>query len=249
VKRVARKVGLGVVAALVLSACGLIAGLGGPSGECAPRPVEEVSVRPWFGPAAAAATSCAPIVRVAGLDYTPLGGRWLDEDALTLTEYGLITHASWPTGEPVAYALDGVPPEQFLVIATAPEDLSAEENGSYTVLARDAEALPSALCDYADPADSQYPADDCPLSPGRQYRAGMITACGLGHTMGPYGGVYWRVIDPPKPLPSSVARDIDYGTVELLRDGRLRYRGEGGADLTLAPTQRDADDAECRKYP
>jgi hypothetical protein len=56
--------------------------------------------------------------------------------------------------------------------------------------------------------------------------------------MGPYGGLYWRVVNPPAdPLGGSpypgMYEDLDYGTVELLDDGRLTYVSELGAELTL----------------
>ena len=75
-----------------------------------------------------------PVIRVDELDYSPWGGGWLNDDSLVLREYGPITHASWPLAEPVAYALEGVDPLEFLVIKTKPPVDPEEGQGEYTLL-------------------------------------------------------------------------------------------------------------------
>jgi hypothetical protein len=237
-------VAFSVIASTALAACGLIPGLDDPLDDCDPWPIGETGLQLQFGPGAVSATTCEPVIRVDGLDYYPDVGRWLDEDDLSLREYGPITHASWPVGDTVAYALEGVDPERVLVIKTAPTKESGEW-GQYTLLRRDG-LLPRSVCDDADTTDPYYPSRECPLVVGQRYPTEMKTACGLEKTMGPYGGSYWRVIDPPQRIPRAMSRKTAHGTMELLPDGRLRFRSNGGGVLFLATTEGSAEDVACR---
>jgi hypothetical protein len=243
--RLLRLVGLSLLASLAIAACGLLPGLDDPSDDCDPRPIGETGLLPQLGAATVSATSCVALIRVDGVDYFPNGGGWLDEDALVLREYGPITHASWEVGEPVAYALDGVDPTQVLVMKTARPIDPGEGEGLYTLLRRGGE-IPMTLCNYADKSDRYYPTDWCPIDVGKRYKATMRTICGLAKTMGPYGGSYWRVINPPNELPRHLSRKEAHGTVELLADGRLRFRANAGAVLLLESTPGSLEDVACQ---
>ena len=102
------------------------------------------------------------------------------------------------------------------------------------------------LCNYADKSDRYYPTDWCPIDVGKPYKATMRTICGLAKTMGPYGGSYWRVINPPSELPRFISRKEAHGTVELLADGRLRFTANAGAVLLLETTPGSLDDVACQ---
>jgi hypothetical protein len=231
-----RSMVVAVIAAAALSACGLWEPWAG-AGDCDMKPVGEDGFR--IGPKVAMATSCASSVEVDGRRYSLGVGKWLDEDSLTLTEYAPIIRAIGPVANPQTFSIEGIDPLQMLVMEGAPgetDDLGP--TGPYMVLWGNAGTLPEGMCAYADPLDVQYPGDVCPLQRGRTYGAEMITACGFESPMGPYGGLYWRVVNPPAdPLGGSpypgMYEDLDYGTVELLDDGRLTYVSELGAELTL----------------
>jgi hypothetical protein len=100
--------------------------------------------------------------------------------------------------------------------------------------------LPRGICPYADPRDAQYPGAECPIQSGRSYAVEMIVACGLDVPLGPFGGRYWDVVNPPdvpvagSPLPG-MSIDMDYGTIKLRDGGTLEYRSERGAVLVLEP--------------
>lgn len=221
------------LAALVVTGCGLLPGIARPD-DCDPKPVEEWGTSSWLAPDVASATLCTgSIVRVDGRDYGPWGGRWLNEEALILHEHGRITHSHIPVAEPVAYELEGVPAERILIMKTIPS--RGSEDGKYTVLRAGSGPLPLRLCDYADPVDSLYPVTDSPIPEGHQYSAWIIPLCHLRRPVGPYGGSYWRVIDPPDHLPEVGMKwgRTDHGSIELLPNGRLRYVAEKGAVLEL----------------
>jgi hypothetical protein len=223
------------LAALVVTGCGLLPGIASDD-ECDPKPVEEWGTSSWLAPAVASATLCTGvIVRVDGRDYGPWGGGWLNEEALILHEHGRITHSHIPVGEPVAYELEGVPAERILIMKTVPSGTVGSEDGTYTVLRAGSGPVPPRLCDYADPGDSQYPVTDCPIPQGGQYSASIIPLCHLRRLVGPYGGTYWRVLDPPDHLPEVGMQwgRTDHGTIELLPNGRLRYVAEKGAVIEL----------------
>jgi hypothetical protein len=232
--RAARALAFSLLAVCAVVVFGLAVAVADPMGDCNPRPVKREGFLSQLRTATASATSCAPLIRVDGHDYGPSAGRWLDEGALVLQEYGPITHASWSFAEPVAYALEGVDPTQLLVMKTAP---GKEDWGAFTLLlGGDRRQLPSQVCGYADSTDEWYPSDDCPIAVGRRYLAEMKTSCGLDEVFGPYGGHYWRVIDPPRRVPRAMSNKTAHGTVELLPEGRLRFKSNGGAVLFLETT-------------
>lgn len=236
--------------AAALAACGMYGPVMEPD-DCSLKPVgEEAEAGFRIGPQQVAAL-CASQVEVDGRTYSVGVGRWLDEDALVLVEYAPITRSTDPHVEhPVAFSLEGIDPLQFLVMeanANARDDNGP--TGPYMALWGDlGSGQPDGICPYADPLDPQYPGDECPLQQGRTYGAEMIIDCGLHVPMGPFGGHYWRVVDPPADPPAGsqipgMSVDLDYGTIELLDDGTLEYRGELGAKLLLERTD-DPDAAE-----
>jgi hypothetical protein len=239
------------IAAVMLSACGLWQAVD-DGADCSLKPVGEHPTSLRIGAQRAAATTCASEVEVDDRIYSLGVGRWLDEDALVLQEYGPITRSNEVVSEPIAYALEGVDPLEFLVMKVAVDvrdDLGPM--GPYMALWGAVDGQPEGICSYADPADVQYPGDECPLQRGRTYGAELIVDCGLDVPVGPFGGQYWRVVDPPTEPPAGspypgMYHDLDYGTIELLRDGTLRYRSERGAELSLAlATDADAPDLVC----
>ena len=192
-----RSVLLGLLLALVASACGIWANPGDDgSYDCELRPVETTPAGLRIGIQKVRATLCAAEVEVEGRTYRVGDTSWLHEEAFELTEYGPITRANTIVGEPIAYALADVDPEQFLVMR---DDPAALRPGRFATLWRDIAHLPASVCQYANPAVSGYPADVCPMGTGRAYSAVMITYCGLDQPVGPYGGDYWTVVDPPDP--------------------------------------------------
>jgi hypothetical protein len=254
VERVLRPLLGGLVAAVALAACGLLPQFGDlEETDCSLEPVGGGGPGLHIGPARASATLCASTVRVNGRDYSVGVGRWLDEDALVLAQYGPITHANSGVAEPIAYAIDGVDPEQILVMkAGSDERDDLGPTGPFMVLWGDLGTVPAAICGYADPLDPQYPGAECPLQEGRTYGVEMIVACGLDVPMGPYGGHYWLVVDPPpdppagSPYPGMYSGGLEYGTIQLLADGRLRYISELGGELTLVRTDdAQAADSTC----
>jgi hypothetical protein len=142
--------------------------------------------------------------------------------------------------EPIAYALHGVDPREFLVMrgdSRARDDLGPM--GPFMVLwGGDLRGQPDGICPYADPLDAQYPGDACPLQAWRTYSVQMIVECGLEVPVVPYGGDYWRVVDPPAKPPAGSAfpgmsLHMDYGTIELVGADTLKYISERGAKLVL----------------
>lgn len=236
-KQQARPIIVAVIVAAVVSACGIWQDVS-EADDCGLKPVGEEAAGLRIGPQQVAAL-CASMVEVDGRTYTVGVGRWLDEDALVLEEYAPITRSNDRVAEPVAYSLDGIDPLQFLVMKAT--DQQRDDNGPmsrYLALWGQVDGQPDGICPYADPMDPQYPGDECPLKQGRTYGAEMIVACGLDVPVGPYGGDYWRVVDPPTVPPAGspypgMTLDLDYGTIELLDDGALEYRSESGAILIL----------------
>lgn len=240
----------GVAAAL--SACGI--GLPWSDAfDCSLRPVGDDGAGLRIGPSQAVATSCGIQVEVEGRIYSVGVGRWLDEDAVVLTEYAPITRAVGPVSKPVTFSIEGVDPREMLVMEGAEGDVDdLEPMGPYMILWGSAGRMPVGMCAYADPLDVQYPGDTCPLQEGRTYGAEMIVECGLGVPMGLYGGQYWQVVDPAADPPAGsqfpgMSVGLDYGTVELLDDGALLYVSELGAELTLERT--DDPDAAAKTCP
>lgn len=234
---------MATIAAAALSACGVWQPWTSAD-DCEMKPVGDDAAGFRIGPAVALAL-CATSVEVEGRVYTVGVGRWLDEESLSLTEYAHVTRAIGPVTDPQTYSLEGVDPLEMLVMRGdegAADDLGPM--GPYMVLWGDPPTLPVGMCGYADPLDAQYPGDVCPLQQGRTYGAvEMIIACGVDVPMGPYGGLYWRVVDPPSDPPAGspypgMSRDLDYGTIQLMDDGTLTYGSELGARLTL---ERDSD--------
>ena len=164
-------------------------------------------------------------------------GGWLHDEALELTEYAAITRANTIVAEPIAYALAGVDPEQFLVMRGDPTyDGIGAVSGFATLWGKIAH-LPASVCAYANPADAGYPADACPLHIGRTYSVQIDFRCGYERPVGPYGGAYWRVIDPPTPPsgqpPSGLAYGADPGEIELQDADHMTFRSEMGGELQL----------------
>jgi len=237
---------VGSFLAVLVSACGIYADIS--EDDCDLRPVGSSPAGFRIGIAKALAL-CAAIVEVDGRTYSVGAGGWLDEEALELTEYAPINRANTVVAEPIAYALAGVDPTQFLVMQGDPVD-DAGASGRYAVLWGDIAATPASVCQYADPTSPGYPAETCALQTGRTYTAGINTACGLDQPVGPYGGDYWVVIDPPDaptegdPYPGMYL-GMDWGTVELVAPDRAVYRSERGAELELRRIGPVASIAPC----
>jgi hypothetical protein len=236
--RVRRSLTIAFIGAAVLSACG-IWGTISENDDCGLRPLGQQPTGLRIGPQPAAA-SCASQVEVDGRVYGVGVGRWLDEDALVLTVYGQITRSNEVVREPIAYALQGVDPLEFLVMKANGDRDDSGPMRPYLALWGAVDGQPEGICPYADPLDPQYAGDECSLQRGRTYAAEMNVVCGLDVPIGPYGGEYWLVVDPPAEPPAGTAypgmyQDLDYGTIELLADGSLRYRSERGAQLRLEP--------------
>jgi hypothetical protein len=73
----------------------------------------------------------------------------------------------------------------------------------------------------------------------------MIVECGLEVPVGPYGGDYWRVEDPPAKPPAgsafpSMSLHMDYGAIELVDADTLHYVSERGpsSHSTVPKTRR-----------
>ncbi len=133
--------------------------VGGGGADCGLEPLAASLITLRIGPLPPM-LSCVRRVRVNGLEYAVGFGRWLDEDALELHEYGPITHANSAVVEPIAYALDGVDPEAFLITRhDGVDDLGP--TGPFMALSRNLGPLPPEVCRYADPDDPQFPVE-CP---------------------------------------------------------------------------------------
>jgi hypothetical protein len=248
--RLVRSLLTAFMGAAVLSACGIWATVN-DNDDCGLKPVAEQPTGLRIGPPRVAA-SCASQVEVDGRVYGVGVGRWLDEDALVLAEYGPITRSNDVVREPIAYVLQGVDPLEFLVMkAQAVDRDDLGPTGPYLALWGAIDGQPEGICPYADPLDAQYLADECPVERGRTYGAEMVVDCGLDLPVGPYGGTYWLVVDPPAEPPAGTAyprmeQDLDYGTIEKLDGGGLRYRSERGAELRLEPAiAADAAEHVC----
>jgi hypothetical protein len=221
--------------ALAASACGIYADQG--DDECDLRPLESTPASWRIGVQKALATLCAATVEVDGRTYYAGGGRWLDEKSLVLEEYGRITRANYRVADPTVFALHGVDP---LAVVLMRGDGSADDlgDGLYTVLTGEGYALPASICPYADPADPGYPNQQCPLQTGRTYSVQLDFRCGYEAPVGPYGGAYWLVIDPPVALasgqpPSGLSYGADPGEIELQDADHMTFRSELGGELQL----------------
>ena len=224
--------------ALAISACGIWANPGDDgSYDCGLKPLESSPAGLQIGIQKVRATLCAAEVEVEGRTYRVGGASWLHEEALKLTEYAPITRANTTVVEPIAYALADVDPVQFLMMWVDPVPGPGPAR-RWGTLWGDIPRVPASVCQYANPADAGYPADACPMATGRTYSAVMNTYCGLDQPVGPYGGDWWTVVDPPdppaedQPYPGmGFARD--FGTIELVGSDRALYRSELGAELEL----------------
>jgi hypothetical protein len=136
------------------------------SADCEWRTVDDGEARAprvsIIRPAPLSANSCAQQVEVNGRVYTVGVGRWLDEDALELVEFGPITRSIGPVDEPIAWALDGVDPARFLVMrGDGVDDLG--EMGPWMALWGSGDVPPS-VCRYVELGDPQSPAE-CAAAP------------------------------------------------------------------------------------
>ena len=189
------------------------------------------------------------MAEVDGRPYSIGVGRWLDESALVLDECVVVTRSNDHIAIPRLLAV-GIDPMQLLLIRGDGRTHDLGPLGPFMVLSGEGAVLPPAICQYADPGDVQYPGDICPLRPGRTYTAGMVVRCGLDVPVGPYGGDYWRVIDPP-PAPAEgeayprMYLDVDWGEVELIEGDRAIYRSERGAELELRRARGESAPAGC----
>ena len=138
---------------LALTACGALTMFEDVAeDDCSLQPVENFPVQPEgmrVGPAVASAL-CAHVVEVGGRTYDVGVGQWLDEDALEPIEFGPITRANAGVVEPVAYALPGVDPTEFLITRGDGID-DVEHLGVFLVLWGSLPEFPDGLCRYADP--------------------------------------------------------------------------------------------------
>jgi hypothetical protein len=114
---------------------------------------------------------CPQIAWVGGSVYSVGVARSLSVSPSDLTPYGPVTAVS-PTytvlfidedpgtfADNVAYQLDGVDPDQALVVRWGPEAPpdDAGSLGEYALLSRDLSAVWPALCRYFDPGSSSSP--------------------------------------------------------------------------------------------
>lgn len=229
---------LGVIA----SACGIYANIGGD--DCDLRPVESSPTGLRIGIQQARA-SCASAAEVDGRTYYVGAGRWLDEETLVLEEYGRISRANDRIADPTVFALAGVDPLAILLMRGDGRTDDRGDLGPYMVLSG-ARAMPESVCPYADPADPSYPNQPCPLRTGRTYTVQIDFACGLEVPVGPYGGDYWQVIDPPsapasgQPYPGMYL-GANPGELELVDADHLTFRSERGGELQLKRITDDPD--------
>ena len=225
--------------ASAVSACGLSgSGNGGEGDECDLKPLAAAPNGFSIGPQRVAAL-CAALVEVKGRTYATGCGRFLDEEKLLLDEYGTISRANQPVGDPAVYALRGVDPLQVLVShATCLVDDFAP--GAFWLLTAEPFSghLPTGICEYVDPGDVGYPADACPLQAGRTYTAALSMGCGLDVPQGPFGGDLWMIVDPPTlnaegRYPGLGGENTDFGQIELIDQDHAIYRSEVGGVLDL----------------
>jgi hypothetical protein len=214
---------------------------GGPDlGDCEPRPISTPASTAIFGRGHALATTCLPIVVVQGNTYSVGSADWLLPDSLDLAPYGPITHSNALDETAPTYSLAGVDPTELLVVVF-PGSASEEWNRGTRVLHGVKPALssiPQSACRYADHASRNFPLAVCPLEIGRDYRATLITLCGLHRPVGPYGGAYWRVLDPPPgsgPDLEDARRNarLRLGRITLTDADHATYRARTGEELHL----------------
>jgi len=233
----ARRAVVALLIASALSACGLHGNVG-EEDDCDLKPLASAPAGFSIGPQRVAAL-CAAEVEVEGRTYSTGCGRFLDEDKLVLEEYGVISRANQPVEDPVVYALRGVDPLQVLV-SHATCQVDDFTTGAFWLLISQPFSghLPSAICEYADPSDVQYPGDACPLQAGRTYTAWLVIGCGLDEPQGPFGGEIWMITDPPAldgdgRYPGLSAENTDFGEIEVVDQDHAIYRSEVGAVLEL----------------
>jgi hypothetical protein len=145
-----------LVVGLALTACGFISGPG-PVEDCPDLLPVEVPGGWRIGPALVTA-SCVEQVEVGGRTYAVGPGDWLDDEVEPI-EFAQITRSNGSVFEPVAYALPGVEPPQFLVMKDDVVD-GADDPGGWIALSGVEEGFPDGLCRYFDPDDPQLP-DEC----------------------------------------------------------------------------------------
>jgi hypothetical protein len=235
-----------------LTACGAFANVGEDLTECDLKPIGTPPAGLRLGVQKAAAL-CAALVEIKGRTYSlGGGGAWLDENALVLEEYGTISRANTDVYDPAVFALQGVDPLRLLVAHVDPSFDYGDDPGMgrFWMVWGEPFDFPEDACRYADVAAAGYPGEYCPLSIGHTYSAQMVLWCGLDVAVGPYGGDYWTVVDPP-PLPPpgslypGMAHGIDYGELELRDADRAIYRSELGAELKLLRINGAPSDPPC----
>jgi hypothetical protein len=230
----ARRAIVALLVASALSACGLYGSVS-EDDHCDLKPLAAAPSGFSIGPQRVAAL-CATQVEVNGRTYSPSCGRFLDEDKLLLDEYGVIARANTPVEDPAVYALRGVDPLQVLV-SRGTCQVDDFTTGAFWVLVAGF-PLPASICQYADPSDSGYPGDSCPLQAGRTYTAALVIGCGLDVPQGPFGGAIWMITDPPAlnadgRYPGLSAENTDFGQIEVVDRDHAIYRSEVGAVLEL----------------
>ena len=251
-RRATRQTVAALVVALSASACGMLP-FGFEADPCAMHSVASADPVLRIGPGRVAATSCAGMVEVRGTSYSVSDADWLIEDSLVLEPYDPISRSNYLTSSAPTFTLAGVDPAALL-IAEFPKSPPAGTPAGMQVLLGAGAAMPTSVCGYADPLARGYPSEPCPLAVGRAYSVEMITKCGMDRPMGPYGGFYWRVVNPPPdPGPDSgypgMYRDLDYGTIELTDDDHAIYVSEMGAELELERiTDASAPEEDCELF-
>ena len=227
-----------MVLVALISACSAFGNVAVDGEGCELEPLGAAPVGFVIGVQRVAATLCSSQVVVDGRPYEPECPMWLDEEALVLEEYGRISAANVPIVDPTVYALPGVDPRSLLVSRgdCAPDQSGAR--GEYWVLDGQGFPLTAAVCRYADPSIEGYPIDVCPIETGT-YHVNLIVECGLDVPIGPYGGDYWTVVDPPEATDEGTypgmysGQGVDFGYLELVDADHATYRSEAGAILHL----------------
>jgi hypothetical protein len=230
-----------MVLALLVSGCGELYRNVAADGEggCELEPVGAAPIGFGFGVQRVAATLCGSEVEVEGRIYEVECPMWLVEEALVLEAYGSITAANVPVGDPTVYSLPGVDPQSLLVGHGSCSPDQAGASGEYWVLDGLGFPLTAGVCRYADPSALAYPTDVCPIETGRIYHVSLIVECGFEVPIGPLGGEYWRVVDPPAAYGDGgydgiySGQGVDFGYLELVDADHASYRSEAGAVLQL----------------